>query len=135
MSESDARTITFESPVSREPVKVELTWTPALPLELQIAPTPVAAQTLATPTRPKRRQPILRVQERYTRIREIPRDVPIKEYGRRLDAMQRSFRTRAEWQRRGCPSTYVEALKDPVWYREIHDERQNAWRKPHKKRV
>jgi hypothetical protein len=119
------------NPSSRDPVRLEIAGLPVSGELLTTSPTLPVAASVHT----RKRRPVPLVQERYRRIREIPRDLPIAEYLDRLDAMQRPFRTKEIWQKEGCPVTYGEAFKDPRWQQKIYNERQNAWREPHEKHM
>ncbi len=132
--ELDVRTVTLTfNPKPGRTTKLEIAGLAVPQKELSVKPPvlPVSPPAI-TPVRSRKRQPVPLVQERNRRIREIPRDFSTPEYLRTLDAMQRPFRTKDNWQKEGCPATYVEAFKDLRWRQKIYNERQNAWRKPKK---
>lgn len=98
-----------------------------LPVEPDPAPKPA----------PKRKQPRhdQKTERVYARIRETPREVPLKEFCKRCDHMQHRFPTPKYWRDEGCPEKWFEAWQISKWRGRIHALRQNAWRNVIKKAV
>jgi hypothetical protein len=141
MSESEAKFFGFKwEPPSEDEVpdpKVEARRNRLLAenLHLAVDSAPAPPPKPAPARRSKQRQHNAATEQLYARIREIPRDVPLKEFCKRCDRMQRRFPTPRYWQDDGCPSKWFEGWRNLGWREKIHDLRQNAWRNVIKKTV
>ena len=70
----------------------------------------------------------------YARIREIPKDVSLRDFCRTFDNVQRTtFHLPKDWRDQGCPDSWTKAWQNGKWRKRIHDLRQNAWRDVPKK--
>lgn len=99
-------------------------------------PQPTLVSTTYARNQPKKRQHSAKTELLYTRIREIPRNVPLKEFCKHCDAMLRRFLVPKHMRDEGCPELWFAAWQDASkWRVRIHDLRQNAWRNVSKKPV
>jgi|SRR5208282_1288173 len=73
------------------------------------------------------------VQFRDAKICSIAEDLSIEEYAQKADRLQPPLVPRQSWRNKGCPASYVMAVADSDWRKQVADERGNAWRR-HKPR-
>jgi hypothetical protein len=132
MSESDGVTLTtFSTPEPKSDAEHQADLRREVRHQQELELLTIRMHGAARPTKKlKKRKPDAAsdAQLRYARIREIPREVSLKECCKRFDAMQRPFRTPKAWQGEGCPPTWGEAWKNSDWRKKIHDLHQTAWR-------
>ncbi|MGB6473818.1 MAG: hypothetical protein WBF04_07020 [Candidatus Sulfotelmatobacter sp.] len=130
MGESEARTVTIHGSAAPPDPKAEA----RKKRELDALTVRVFGEP--TTSTPKKRQHNPTTERLYSRIREIPRNVPLKEFCKRCDSAQITFRIPKYLRDEGCPETWFAAWQDASkWRGRIHDLRQNAWRNVPRKPV
>lgn len=137
MSESEARTTTV---VQSNPKTARAALRNALGVKQKLEGVVVAVSAPATAipvtfkTKNKRapRTPDPTIAERNLRIREIPREVSLKEFCERCDRLKIPFSVPLHFVNQGCPPVWSKAYKNEKWRRRIHDMRSYAWKNPRK---
>jgi hypothetical protein len=78
--------------------------------------------------RPKKRRHHKPVTERlYARLREVPRNVPLKEAAEKYDHRMRPFPVPKHLRDGGWPESWSRVWLDADFRRKFHDLRQHAW--------